>query len=140
MNGHPVRQISRSELRQIVQAIRQSKDRWFVLPRLLAAVNPLLGLGPTVHRPKIVFFGEAMAEPAWSHSLEAAKSCDLMLVVGTSGEVYPACTLPEEASRAGARIVCVGPEPTTADVWIPGKAGEILPELLDLAFARGQEA
>ncbi|MGQ3004514.1 MAG: NAD-dependent deacylase, partial [Hydrogenophaga sp.] len=42
--------------------------------------------------------------------------CDLMLVVGTSGEVYPAAGLAFTAHQSGARVVIVNPEPTPLDV------------------------
>lgn len=137
-NGEFLRLITRSEMLEIVQSLRRSLDQWLVLPRLLAAVHPILGLSPTaVHRPKIVLFGEAMAEPAWTHALDAARSCDVMLVVGTSGMVLPAASLPGEARRAGARLVDIGLEDGTGDIWLRGRAGEILPALLREAFPDG---
>jgi NAD-dependent deacetylase len=64
---------------------------------------------------------------------EAASGCELMLVVGTSGLVYPAAGLPAVAGRAGARVVIVNPEPTEldgqADAVVRGPAAELLPAL-----------
>jgi NAD-dependent deacetylase len=135
LSGRFVRLISRREMLQIVEAVRGTLDRWFVLPRLLAAVNPILGLDPgSVHRPRIVLFGAPMAEPAWSQSLTAARACDLMLLVGTSGEVLPAAMLPHEARARGAKLVGVGPEMGNADCWLHGSAGEVLPALVREAF------
>jgi NAD-dependent deacetylase len=102
---------------------------------LLRAVNPILGLDwLTPYRPNVVLFGEAMAEPAWTLALEAARCCDCMLVVGTSGLVFPAATLPLEAGSAGARVIAVGPEEGDGDWWLKGTAAEVLPALLDEAF------
>ena len=135
LSGRFVRLVSRRELLQIVEAVRGTLDRWFVLPRLLAAVSPVLRLDPgSVHRPKIVLFGEPMAEPAWTQSLAAAGACDLMLVVSTSGEVLPAAMLPHEARAAGAKLIGVGPEMGNADCWLSGPAGEVLPALVCAAF------
>ena len=65
---------------------------------------------------------------------EAAHSCELMLVVGTSGLVYPAAQLPFIAKRAGATVIDVNPEPgpisSIADLFLQGKSGEILPALV----------
>lgn len=65
-------------------------------------------------RPHICWFGEVPFE------LEAIESallaCDLCLVVGTSGVVYPAAGFVQVAAARGARTVYVGPEePGNAD-------------------------
>jgi NAD-dependent deacetylase len=135
LKGEFVRLVSRREMLEVVEAVRGALGGWFVLPRLLAAVSPILGLSPTsVHRPKIVLFGEAMAEPAWSQSLTAARACDLMLVVGTSGLVLPAAMLPSEAQAHGAKVITIGPEEGDGDFWLAGRAGNVLPALIDAAF------
>jgi NAD-dependent deacetylase len=55
-----------------------------------------------------------------------------MLVVGTSGVVYPAAGL---ARRAAGRVVIVNPEPTelddAADAVLRGTAAQLLPQLLE---------
>jgi NAD-dependent protein deacetylase/lipoamidase len=134
-DGRFLRLINRRELLEIVESLRQLLDKWLVLPRLMAAVQPIIGLSPTsIHRPKIVLFGEAMAEPAWSMAVKAAQACNVMLVVGTSGMVHPAAMLPSEARAAGARIIDIGFEAGAGDVWLRGAAGEILPALATSAF------
>ncbi|HYJ80083.1 MAG TPA: NAD-dependent protein deacylase, partial [Longimicrobiaceae bacterium] len=80
-------------------------------------------------------FGEMLPEPAVSRAWALAAGCDLMLVVGTSGTVWPAAELPHVARRAGARIVEINPEPSEltplADVFLAGAAGTVLPELIE---------
>lgn len=44
-------------------------------------------------RPDIVWFGETLPEQAWSRATAAIRSADLLLVIGTSGIVYPAAGL-----------------------------------------------
>lgn len=63
-------------------------------------------------RPGAVWFGEALPQDAWSVASDAAEHCDLMVVVGTSGVVYPAAELPVRAVRSGATVVEINPEPT----------------------------
>jgi NAD-dependent deacetylase len=63
-------------------------------------------------RPGVVWFGEALPDDAWDAATEAAMHCTLMLVVGTSGLVYPAAGLPALARRHGAVVVEINPEPT----------------------------
>jgi NAD-dependent deacetylase len=82
-------------------------------------------------RPHIVFFGEIPLEMPRIER-EIARST-LMLVVGTSGSVYPAANFVHWARQAGARTVYIGPErPLNADAFtqiVEGKAGEVLPGL-----------
>jgi NAD-dependent deacetylase len=88
-------------------------------------------------RPDVVWFGE-MLDPAGLLAAEAAcTSCDVLLVVGTSGLVYPAAGLPLRARRANVAVVLVNPQPTgldsLADVVVSGTAAEVLPALLSQA-------
>ena len=75
-----------------------------------------------------------MPEKALMAAFELAENCDLMLVVGTSGSVQPAASLPVVARRRGARIVEVNPTPSeitaSSDILLPAKSGEILPEVV----------
>ena len=85
-------------------------------------------------RPDVVWFGEFLPEAALERAQRAARECDAMLVVGTSGQVWPAAELPFIAHRAGAAVVVVDPGPTAideiADAALRGRAGELLPALL----------
>jgi NAD-dependent deacetylase len=84
-------------------------------------------------RPDVVLFGEMLPAGAFEFAAERAAGCELCLVIGTSGLVYPAAGLPEIATSAGAFVCEVNPEPTPlsslCDAVISGKAGEVLPEL-----------
>lgn len=44
-------------------------------------------------RPDVVWFGEALPEDAWARATDAIRRADLLLVIGTSGVVYPAAGL-----------------------------------------------
>lgn len=78
-------------------------------------------------RPHIVFFGEMPLEMGRIQR-EIARST-LMVVIGTSGSVYPAANFVHWARDAGARTVYVGPErPLNAEAFtaiVEGKAGEV---------------
>jgi NAD-dependent deacetylase len=88
-------------------------------------------------RPGVVWFGEMLEPSELQRASAEAAGCDLMLVVGTSGLVYPAASLPGAARRTGAGIIVINPEPTeidgVAEVCIRGKAAEVLPDLLPSA-------
>jgi NAD-dependent deacetylase len=85
-------------------------------------------------RPDVVWFGEMLDPAVLERAARAAAAADVMLVVGTSGLVYPAAGLPSDARRAGACVVIVNPEESgldpVADVCVRGRAGEVLPLLL----------
>ena len=68
-----------------------------------------------LRRPAVVWFGEMLPEAELAAAQAAAAACDLMLVVGTSGEVYPAAGLAGVARHAGARVVIVNPHETALD-------------------------
>lgn len=83
-------------------------------------------------RPHIVFFGEMPLE--MNRIQREIDRATLMLVVGTSGSVYPAANFVHWARLGGARTVYVGPErPLNASAFsqvVEGAAGEVLPGLL----------
>ncbi len=97
------------------------------IPPMCAACGAML-------RPHIVWFGESLDPTALDAATRAASTCDVFLIVGTSGVVYPAAGLADLAQQAGATVVQVNLEPTPytgrVQYSFEGKAGEILPTLL----------
>jgi NAD-dependent deacetylase len=89
-------------------------------------------------RPDVVWFEEALPEDAYARAEEAARRAEVMLVVGTSAEVWPAAALPRYARAAGARVVEVNPEATplsdVADHVLRAPAGTALPALVTAAW------
>ena len=85
-------------------------------------------------RPGVVLFGEMLPPGAFEFAAKRAAGCELCVVVGTSGLVYPAAGLPEIAKTAGAYVCEVNPERTPlsplCDEVLMGKAGEVLPLFL----------
>lgn len=63
-------------------------------------------------RPGVVWFGEMLPEAPWERTVRALADADLLLVVGTSGVVYPAAGLPSRARSHGVPVVEINPEPT----------------------------
>jgi NAD-dependent deacetylase len=86
-------------------------------------------------RPHIVFFGEIPLE--MDRIQREITRATLMVVVGTSGSVYPAANFVHWARQGGARTVYIGPEPPlNAHAFtnvVEGKAGEVLPGLFEVA-------
>ncbi len=90
-------------------------------------------------KPDFVFFGEGIPPAAAMGAQAAAEAADAVLVVGSTGEVYPAASVPEIAARRGAGIIEVNVEPTRytsviTTCFLKGKAGEILPRLAGLVL------
>lgn len=83
-------------------------------------------------RPAVVWFGEMLPEHALQAAWRAAEGCDVMLVVGTSGVVYPAAQLPVVAKQHGATVIEINPEPgaAVADIVLAGPSGEVTPALV----------
>lgn len=84
-------------------------------------------------KPEIVFFGEPLPEEALTQAFELVKRCKVLIVIGTSGVVYPAAYLPYEAKRSGAKIIEVNPEESAytesiTDYFFKERAGEFFEE------------
>ncbi|MEK6813306.1 MAG: NAD-dependent deacylase [Nitrospirota bacterium] len=86
-------------------------------------------------RPHIVWFGESLDPDDIRAAFEAAESCEVFLVVGTSGIVQPAASFVSTAKRAGAFVIEANLDPTPntwiVDVHLSGRAAEVLPSLID---------
>lgn len=103
-------------------------------PRCLSCGGPV--------RPSVVWFGEPLPSRVLDNAWAASMRCDVMLVVGTSGVVYPAAQLPLLAAQSGARVIDVNPQTTPiseiADVHLRGRSGDLLPRLVELIAERAQ--
>jgi NAD-dependent deacetylase len=97
---------------------------------------PLCNKCNSLLKPNFIFFGEGIPEPAGLKSFELAEKCDVILVIGTTGEVMPACNIPYVAKRKGAIVIEINPGKSAyteqiTDIYLPGKAGEILPQIVN---------
>jgi NAD-dependent deacetylase len=93
-------------------------------------------------KPDVVFFGELLPPEAIARATELARRAGLLLVVGSSLEVYPVAALPEETLAAGGELAIVNRGGTSYDpratVHIEGSAGDVLPAIVELL--RGEDA
>ena len=104
------------------------KDMLNVIPPLCPDCGKLL-------KPDIVFFSEAIPQNVLHQVDEEIRKTELLLVIGTSAEVYPASFIPSNARQFGAKIVEINPMRTSltdsvSDLFIAGKAEDVLPELV----------
>ena len=80
-----------------------------------------------------MLFGEPLGVDAQWTAKRAVRDCDLLLAVGTSGEVSTAAGLIRYAVDVGALLVTVDPAPevpASFDVHVPLPAEQALPALL----------
>ena len=82
-------------------------------------------------RPDIVWFGESLDAKITSEILEYLRVCDVLIVVGTSGVVYPAAGFAFQVHQSGGKIIEVNPQPVIdVAIQLAKSARTILPELL----------
>lgn len=85
-------------------------------------------------RPHVVWFGERLDPEVLARAYEVLQSCRVLLVIGTSGLVQPAASMGAWAKQHGAFVAELNLEATPQsgvyDLSVQGKAGELLPQLL----------
>ncbi len=90
-------------------------------------------------KPDFIFFGEGIPMDAYQNSVEAASRADVVLVIGSTGEVMPAAQMPFLAKQSGATIIEVNPEESKftrqiTDIHLQGRAGEVMEKLTQIIF------
>ncbi len=88
-------------------------------------------------KPDFVFFGEAIPQKAHEDSIKNAVLAELFILVGTTGEIMPASTIPYIAKDKGANFIEINVKPsnythTIVDIFLKGKATEVFVKLKQL--------
>jgi NAD-dependent deacetylase len=85
-------------------------------------------------RPHIVWFGESLDSRDLERCYESLATCEVLLIIGTSGIVYPAASFAPIARQAGAFVAELNLDPTpnseVVDIAVRGRAAEVVPRLL----------
>ncbi|TSD95533.1 NAD-dependent deacylase [Gordonia rubripertincta] len=106
-------------------------DTEHVEPRVTPPTCPRCG-GDV--RPGVVWFGEALPADDWQRADQAFRAGEVVIVVGTSGIVYPAASLPERAVRQGIPVIEFNPAESSVTDFathsLRVSAAEGLPALL----------
>lgn len=102
---------------------------------------PRCGCGGAM-KPGVVLFGEMIPPEAMARAEYWAGRADVLLVVGTSAQVYPAAALPGLAKARGAAVIECNIAPTEftgeiTDVFLAGPAGRVLPALAAAVLGAG---
>jgi NAD-dependent deacetylase len=91
----------------------------------------------SILKPDFVFFGEMLPDYDMCMSLEATLKCDVMIVIGSTGTVYPAAALPFRAKENNAIIIEINPSPSVftdkiTDIFIPMTSSKAMKKLENL--------
>lgn len=116
-------------------------DQWLDRPRNCCRETfptterpPACPVCGNLRRPAVVWFGEMLPAEVLAAAQDEAAACEVMLVAGTSGVVYPAAGLAHAARAGGSKVVIVNPEPTELDdiahAVLRGPAAQVMPALL----------
>ena len=87
-------------------------------------------------KPDFIFFGEGIPPQAYQKSMEAAQKAEVVIIIGTTGEVMPAAQIPYIAKQNGAKVIEVNTEPSKftsaiTDIYLEGKATKVMGQLMD---------
>jgi NAD-dependent deacetylase len=101
--------------------------RYEVDESIFAVLPPKCDDCQGVLKPDFVFFGEAIPDKARELSYQEAEKADLFLVIGTTGEVYPASMIPIYAKDSGAEIIEINTKKSNftdriTDIFLKDKA------------------
>ena len=104
---------------------------------ILAKLPPHCGCGG-IYKPDFTFFGEGIPPTAYASAMAAAQAADTCLIIGSTGSVYPAASIPRQIKQRGGRIIEINPEASEftrdiVDVFIPLGAAVAM-RLLDAAL------
>tara|TARA_B100000315_G_C14559225_1_gene579692 strand:- start:927 stop:1673 length:747 start_codon:yes stop_codon:yes gene_type:complete len=114
--------------------VTDNRDLPIVFPPQCAVCGGLL-------RPHVVWFGESLDSQILDRCMCALQSCDVLLVIGTSGVVQPAASFAMMVKLAGAYTVEINLDPTPSsgsmDTVIKGRAKDVVPLLCENFIQEG---
>ena len=105
-------------------------ERYEIAEVALEPLPPRCQEDHEILKPDFVFFGEGIPADAASRSVEEVSAADLLLIIGTTGEVMPAAMLPSIARSNGSQIIEINPRKSSytnslTDVFLQGPAAEV---------------
>ncbi len=109
--------------------------KYEVSKEVLEKVPPHCPSCGEILKPDFIFFGEPIPEEAHKNSFQQAEYCDVVVVIGSTGEVVPAATVPKYAKQLGAYIIEINPKKSyftdsITDLYIQGGASEVISEII----------
>ncbi|MBW2062033.1 MAG: NAD-dependent protein deacylase [Deltaproteobacteria bacterium] len=124
-----VQKFSRQEILSRVK--RALSEEPFSMQTLLAALPQCDCQG--LMRPDVVMFGEAVQQVPESY--REAQLSDVIIVLGTSGVVWPAAGVPYEAKKTDSKIIEINPSENAfrdiTDVYVKDLSGAAMPKIIE---------
>lgn len=80
---------------------------------------------------------------AYAHALNETQDANIFILIGTTGEIMPASSIPSRAQQNNKKIIEVNIKPskyadTITDIFLEGKASDLVPGLLESIEERGR--
>lgn len=124
---------------ELLRALCHSCGHRWDAPRRMTPVDECPRCFLTATRPDVVWFGEEPYHMAEIYRL--ARSADLFVVIGSSGQVYPAADLADVARQCGAQTYEINLEATGGPFQsgLYGKASEVVPEWVERLLMKGDQ-
>ena len=121
---------------ELMQAKCAACEQKWPAPQLMDFKDFCEFCGLAATRPDVVLFGEATYNR--EKISEAVRMADLFVVIGSSGQVYPAGDLANRARQCGAKTLALNLEPAEKefDDEIRGLASEVVPNWVEAILAR----
>lgn len=113
-------------------------NTYYSTSRLIVDERPPLCLDKSCRallKPDFIFFGEGIPEKAYRASILAARNASVFIIIGTSGDVMPASSIPVLAKQNGCQIIEINPNISSytysiTDIFIQANASEGLKQLV----------
>lgn len=110
-------------------------DKFGISQISLDVLPPTCGTCGGVLKPDVIFFGEAIPEPAKTHSFEETRKAGCFILIGTTGTVAPANMIPSAAKHNGAKIIEINPVASeythsVTDIFLNDKACAAMEKLM----------
>lgn len=99
-----------------IRCYQQVNARGYLEPYVESGEIPQCNQCGGILKPDLVLFGEQLPVRIWLKAQEASKTCDVMIVAGSSLEVLPVAGLPMRALENGAHLIIINHSETYLDV------------------------
>ena len=123
------------------QCFHKFESDTFLKPFVEEGIIPHCFDCSAILKPDVILFGEQLPQKAWLKAQNAARNCDLMLVIGSSLEVLPVAGIPMQTLDRGGHLIIINQSPTyldvRADLIFTQDAATLLPALAEEVFKRG---
>ena len=117
------------------QCYRQFGYEAYLIPFVEDGKIPQCPECSAVLKPDVILFGEQLPQKVLFEAQAEARSCDLMIVIGSSLEVLPVAGLPMQALDRGAHLIIINNSSTylnvRADVVLPEDVATIIPAIAE---------